>query len=236
MSLRLFRRKKRKPIVLDTDLREPAFENALRACRAATMTSNERLYALHSAVQYVVEAGIAGDFVECGVWRGGSVMMIALTLQSLGVTDRDIYLYDTFTGPPPPTDADVDIHGVSMVDLTNRGVKWPQASADEVKANLAATNYPAGHFHIVAGDVLETIPRLAPERIALLRLDTDWYESTRHELEQLFPRIAPRGVLIIDDYGYFRGARRATDEYLAKQPAPYLLHRIDHTGRMLVKA
>lgn len=236
MRLRLFRRKKPKPIALDADLREPAFESALRACRAATMTSTERLYALNSAVRYVVEAGIPGDFIECGVWRGGSVMMIALTLQNLGVTDRDIYLYDTFTGPPPPTDADVDVHGVSMVDLTNRGVKWPQANADEVKANLAATSYPVQRFHLVAGDVLDTIPRVAPAQIALLRLDTDWYESTRHELEHLFPRISPRGVLIVDDYGYFRGARRATDEYLAKQPAPYLLHRIDHTGRTLVKA
>jgi len=218
------------------DLQDADFQRMLSACRMATMTSTERLYALHCAVRYVVEAGIPGAFAECGVWKGGSVMMIALTLQSLGVTDRNIYLFDTFTGPPPPTDADVDLTGVSMVELTNSGIVWPRAPLEEVRANLGATPYPAERFHIVPGDVRDTIPRNAPDLIALLRLDTDWYESTSHEIQHLFPRIAPRGVLIIDDYGHLRGAQRAIDEYLARLPTHYLLHRIDYTGRMLVKA
>lgn len=236
MILKLLRRKRPKAPRLDADLREPAFESALRTCRAATMTSTERLYALHSAVRYVVEARIPGDFVECGVWRGGSVMMIALTLKSLGVTDRDIYLFDTFTGPPSPTEADVDFSGISAVDQEQQGIVWPKADVEEVRANLVVTGYAMDRFHIVPGDVLQTIPRAAPNRLALLRLDTDWYESTRHELDHLFPRLEPRGALIIDDYGHYRGARRAVDNYLARQPVKYFLHRIDYTARMLIKA
>lgn len=217
------------------DIDEKGFRAALELCRPASMTSIERLYALYNAVRYVVAAGLPGAFVECGVWKGGSVMMMACALLELGVTDRDIHLFDTFAGMTAPTAEDVDIDGTSMQALAGQTDAWCLAPLDEVKANLDKTGYPSEHFHFAPGDVLETIPSQAPTGIALLRLDTDWYESTRHELEHLFPLLERRGVLLIDDYGHFQGARQAVDEYFARQKEKYFLGRIDYTGRMLIK-
>ena len=90
-------------------------------------------------------------------------------------------------------------------------------------------------IHFVQGKVEDTIPRQVPARIAVLRLDTDWYESTRHEFVHLYPRLSQWGVAIIDDYGHWQGARRATDEFIATLPHPLYLQRIDYTGRLAIK-
>jgi hypothetical protein len=104
-----------------------------------------------------------------------------------------------------------------------------------VKQAVYSTGYNRDKFHFVQGMVEDTLPEKAPEQIALLRLDTDWYESTRHELIHLFPRLSRGGVLIIDDYGDWEGARKAVDEYIAQHNVAILLNRIDHTGRIGVK-
>jgi hypothetical protein len=205
-----------------------------------TMTSVERQVALVQAVRHIVRAGVPGCLVECGVWRGGSSMAAALTLLQEGRGDRHLYLYDTFEGMTPPTDADRNADGALARDLlasdaSPAGVR-AIANLDDVRRNMASTGYPADHVHFVAGPVERTLPAEAPgEPIALLRLDTDWYESTKHELMHLFPRLVEGGILIIDDYGHWEGARRAVDEYLAALPRRYLLHRIDYTGRLGVK-
>src|SRR5207344_857055 len=111
---------------------------------------------------------------------------------------------------------------------------WCRAGFDEVVRNLASTGYPSDRLHFIRGRVEDTIPAGAPEKIALLRLDTDWYESTRHELTHLFPRLSTHGVLIIDDYGHWQGARRAVDEYFSA--TPILLNAIDFTARIAVKS
>ncbi len=221
---------------------EPAFLPLYEQCRHATMTSVERLYALYKAVEHVVGNGIAGDFVECGVWRGGSVMMMALALQKFGDTSRRIQCFDTFEGMPAPGDADIRHDtGESAAEIlaaTTRDedhVMWALAPLERVQQNVATTGYPADLIAYRKGKVEDTLPAQAPERIALLRLDTDWYESTRHELVHLYPRLAGGGVLIIDDYGFWRGAREATDEYFAADKRPPLLNRIDATGRIGVK-
>ncbi len=210
------------------------------AVRKYTMTSIERLAALMEAVRYVERANIPGAFAECGVWRGGSMMAIAYTLLAVGKTDRDLYLYDTFEGMPPPTDADRAGDGtpaeVLLEEESRDSWVWAYSSLDEVKANLARTGYPAERVHFIKGKVEDTIPQQGPGPLALLRLDTDWYESTRHELQHLFPLLANRGVMILDDYGHWQGARKATDEFMAAQPSPYYLHRIDYTGRLMIKS
>jgi hypothetical protein len=104
-----------------------------------------------------------------------------------------------------------------------------------VQRNLAGTGYDLASVKFIKGKVEETIPAHAPARIALLRLDTDWYESTRHELAHLFPRLVPGGVLILDDYGHWQGSRRAVDEYMAEHGIPILLNRVDYTARIAVK-
>lgn len=195
-----------------------------------TMTSLERIHAMAQAVEYVSRADIAGAIVECGVWRGGSMMAAALTLQRLG-DERDLYLYDTFSGMVEPREEDVRWDGSSASSDFAEG--WCSASVDEVRATMDSTGYPERSIHYVEGVVEQTIPASAPDAIAVLRLDTDWYESTRHELEYLYPRLAPGGVLLIDDYGHWRGSRRAVDEYFESRPI--LLTRVDYTGRVAVK-
>jgi len=201
-----------------------------------SITSYERQAALIQAVRHVVRAKIPGCFVECGVWKGGSAMAAAYAFAEEGDL-RDLYLYDTFTGMTEPTDVDRAPNGVlASVALSDSEYRSGLVvGLADVRANMATTGYPTDRLHFVAGRIEETIPAQSPPApIALLRLDTDWYESTRHELIHLFPLLAPGGVLIIDDYGDWQGARKAVDEYFAGRPV--FLHRIDATGRLLLKS
>jgi O-methyltransferase len=221
---------------------EPEFLQLFESCRNETMTSIERMYALYQATCHVLDSDVPGDFVECGVWRGGSVMLMASTLLSRGCSDRTIWLYDTFDGVPPPSDDDIqEMSGRPARDVLAERERsgddpfWGIASRAQVERNLEQTGYPMDRLRFVQGDVRTTIPADAPETISILRLDTDWYASTLHELEHLYPRLSSGGVLIIDDYGYWRGARKATDGYFQSLGARPLLHRIDYTGRICVK-
>ena len=198
-----------------------------------TMTTPERVAALCDAVRYVDANAIPGAIVECGVYRGGSAMAAALTCTS----GREIVLYDTFEGMSAPTADDARASdgrpAAAMLEGAGKGeLIWCYSGIDEVAANMRSTGYPDGLVRLVKGKVEDTIPGDMPDGIALLRLDTDWYESTKHELEHLYPRLAPGGVLIIDDYGYWAGARKAVDEYFG---GSLFLSRIDATGRIAVK-
>lgn len=214
----------------------------IRALDPYTMTSAERLWSLMNAVRYVVDEGVPGDFVECGVWRGGSVMAMAGELMRLGVADRRIWLYDTFAGMTAPTEADIEASsGTTATDLlattpvADGDNVWCVAGIADVQANVRSTGYPFEQFTFVEGDVAATLQESAPEQIALLRLDTDWYESTKAELDVLYPRLAVGGVCILDDYGHWLGARRAVDEYFdALGHRPYM-HPIDFSGRVFIK-
>lgn len=220
---------------------DAAAADTIRHVAPYTMTSPERLYALIQAVRYVAAASVPGAIVECGVWRGGSMMAAARTLLESGIADRDLYLYDTYEGMSAPGAMDVDIEGRAASALlrvqrrSDPTSAWCYAALEDVKGALVATSYDGARMHFIKGRVEDTIPGSAPARIAVLRLDTDWYESTRHELEHLYPRLHPGGVLIIDDYGHWAGCRRAVDEYLSEHGIRLLLNRIDYTGRVALK-
>lgn len=216
------------------------------AVRPYTMTSPERVISLVRAVQYLERYHIRGAFVECGVWRGGSMMVAARTLLRNGSADRDLFLFDTFSGMPAPAETDVDLYGRAGSAVLEEARRLePEEQAEHhtlaqcplevVRANLLSTGYPDNKLHFVEGRVEDTIPERAPEQIALLRLDTDWYESTRHELTHLFPRLSRHGILVVDDYGYWRGARRAVDEYFERTGEIVFLNRVDFTGRIAVR-
>ena len=209
-------------------------------CSPYTVTSLERMYALYKSVEYVVSNDIGGAFVECGVWNGGSAMVAALTFKMLGVRDRDIFLFDTFAGMTKPDDNDTDLYGGGSkaqweTDLRDDHNEWCYGSLDTVKANMAGTQYPKERIHYVVGDVIDTLPCQQPDKISILRLDTDWYESTSHELQCLFPKVVKNGILIIDDYGHWLGAKKAVDEYFNANKQPLFFNRIDYTGRLAVK-
>jgi hypothetical protein len=211
----------------------------IKEVKPYTLTSNERLISLTNAVRFVVRNNIPGAIAESGVWRGGSMMAIALTLIDEGDTSRDLFLYDTYDGMPVPTDADKRFDGrlaeLELAETPKGEGVWCRSSLDEVKSNMASTEYPSERILYIAGRVEETVPARIPPKLAILRLDTDWYESTRHELEHLFPLLADGGFLILDDYGHWQGARKAVDEFLASSSKKYFLHRLDNTGRLLIK-
>ena len=203
--------------------------------RPYTRTSPEAIASLCAATEHVARTEIPGSIVECGVWRGGSMMAAALTLTRLGRDDRELVLFDTFAGMPPPTDPDV--RALDALAASNPASMSPELAVPvaEVSRALATTGYPQQLLRLVEGRVEDTLPAEAPDEIALLRLDTDWYESTRHSLDHLFPRLSPGGVFIVDDYGHWQGVRRAVDEYLGQHCPRLFLGRVDYTVRLGVK-
>lgn len=188
--------------------------------RPYTSVSPERIQNVLTLVESVVRKGIPGDLIEVGVWKGGLLLAMALKCQQLGVTDRTIRGYDTFSGMTPPTAQDVDLVGRSAADIFDE-VKC-EASLEDVRRALSHTTYPWIHLHV--GDIREVPPESFPT-IAVLRLDTDWYETTKFELTHMEPRVSLGGFVIVDDYGHWLGARTAVDEF-----RPPALHRIDYTG------
>jgi O-methyltransferase len=224
-----------------TDIIDEDFWKMYEFAKPYTMTSCERMFALYQATNFILDQKIQGDFVECGVWRGGSSLLMAQVLQKCNERERLIYLYDTFEGMSSPTEHDKDLNGkkashileVEKEDKENS--TWCLATLSDVQNNLSLSNLPQNQLRFVKGKVEETIPAILPNRIALLRLDTDWYESTKHELENLFDIVSPGGIVILDDYGHWQGARKAVDEFLTKRGLNVLLNRIDYSGRMFVK-
>ncbi|HEY6816349.1 MAG TPA: TylF/MycF/NovP-related O-methyltransferase [Croceibacterium sp.] len=211
----------------------------LKRVKPFTLTSNANLWATMQAVKYVEQRGIPGDIVELGVWRGGQSMTAALTLERVG-GNRRLWLYDTFAGMPEPGEHDFKAatgeSAMAQWNKTQDGKgfsQWCCASLEDVQANLGSTGHRDVRY--VQGMVEDTLrePANLPDQIAILRLDTDWYESTKAELDILYPRLSPGGVLIIDDYGSWGGAKKATDEYFAQQAI--FLHRIDHTARLMIR-
>jgi len=221
------------------------------ASRLNLCGSPEAIVTLIRAVDHVIDHGIPGALVECGVYMGGNIEVMIRALHRHGVSDRDVYLYDTFAGMPKPTERDDlaldagllpnpindaaswEIHRTEADG--DKGSDWMKAGVEVVRQRLNSLGYPDKHLRFVKGMVEDTIPAVAPDRIAILRLDTDFYASTKHELQHLYPRLSPGGILIIDDYGAFPGARMATDEYAAEHGLTWFLHRVDAHVRLVVK-
>ena len=204
-----------------------------------SMTPYERLWALTYATKYVRTKKIPGAFVECGVWKGGNLILLSLLNEHYG-EKRKIYGFDTFPGMTEPTEYDHDIWGESAENILRNSVYKDGelsihcfASLNLVKTIFKENNAP--NIDLVVGDVKDTlmVPENLPTSISILRLDTDWYESTKIELEVLYPLLEPGGVLIIDDYGHWSGSRKAVDEYFeGKNP---FMFPVDNDCRMIIK-
>jgi len=220
----------------------PFQKSLLKKVRAFTMTSPERVAVLEAAVRHVITQTYPGAFVECGVAKGGSMMAIAYTLLDLGINNRELFLYDTFEGMPEPEAVDKGRFGEAAVQSwrKHRGRSgqgdWITHGVDEVKVNLLSTGYPESRLHFVKGKVEETLPARSPDgAIALLRLDTDWHASTKAELDLLYPKLVRGGIIIVDDYFRWQGARKAVDNYVAEHKLPIFWARIDDASVIGVK-
>ncbi len=239
----LLKKEDLKKNTLPTDIAgNKEFLEIYEQCKKYTMTSVERMYSLYQAVLYIVSNNIEGDFVECGVWRGGSAMLMAMALRKFGDKKRVLYLYDTYEGMSKPDEKDINIKGRKADELLKRQSKddkksiWCYSPLEEVKENMKRTSYPIDRIKFIKGKVENTISAKTFGNISLLRLDTDWYESTFHELKYLYPLLVKNGILIIDDYGHWQGARKAVDKYFKNKNFKPLLARIDYTGRLVVKS
>ncbi len=194
-----------------------------------TKTSRERRQAMVAGLALVDFNAVPGDIVECGVWRGGNIIL-ARKFSPL----RFVWAYDTFGGMTPAGPEDVTRRGMSGAQRASiKPGKWQAVSLGEVIVNLLEFGvYDESKLNFVVGDVCQTLRAWVPQRIALLRLDTDWYASTKTELAVLYPLLSPGGVLIVDDYGHWQGCKKAVDEYFGMEPK---LMMVDYSCGMMVK-
>lgn len=209
-------------------------------CMMMKAGSIEVLYSFYANIKHVITHNIAGDIVECGVWKGGMILLAALTLRKLGDKSRKIYLYDTFSGMSKPGEEDKDWDGNSAINAwqhwNEKKMPWGfGGSVEDIRKLVAQSGYPMDKFVFVEGMVEDTIPNIVPDKISILRLDTDFYSSTYHELVHLYPLLSTHGFLIIDDYGYYHGARKATDQYIAENNLNIFLARVHPSVRIAVK-
>jgi hypothetical protein len=199
-----------------------------------TMVSADRLQANLNALRHVEDTGVPGDVVEVGVWKGGSLLAMLLAYDHTNKTDRIFHLYDTFTGVTPPSAVDMSYDGHVASDLVSRNPEARcEASLSETQAIVfSTTQYPRKKIQFHKGDIrTETV---APAQIAVLRLDTDFYDSTKHELDLFYDRVVSGGVVLIDDYGHWMGCKKAVDEWLVGHPE-ITLQRIDEAGVFFFK-
>lgn len=194
-----------------------------------TMTTAPRINALFQSMEFIRNNGIKGDYVECGVWRGGNILGMMRYLEYHGNTEPNIWLYDTFSGMTPPENVDVDFMNNKAEDILEHVLCMN--SLEEVKQALTNSNYPSDKVKYVIGDICETLllKENVPDKIALLRLDTDWYNSTKIELEVLWDKLEVGAPCIIDDYGHWQGCRKAVDEFFGNLPQAHEFEHIDYT-------
>ena len=188
------------------------------------------------AVNYILQNNIEGCIIECGV-ESGNFEHIWINELMKNKTVRDIYLFDTFGGLVEPTEYDYTCKDAKLYQMNKDEVYrtwknhvihenvngWCYTPLDKVKTRLNSTGYPQNNLHYVVGDVMETLKDKSqiPEKIAILRLDTDWYESSKYELEQMYDNVVTGGVIIFDDYYHWDGQRRATDDFFKSKNINY---------------
>lgn len=214
--------------------------NLCRVCMRYSLTPVARLWALVQAVNEVRDKNIDGDIVESGVWKGGNLILSQLLNEKYKL-NKTVYGYDTFKGMSRPGNLDVQRITGEFAEIrwekNNRNDYnlWCYSGIEEVRENISNNVSDHDNVKLIKGKVEDTL-RLEenlPESISLLRLDTDWYESTKIELEVLYPRLSKGGVLIVDDYGMWDGCRAAVDDYF--RGSNIWLHYIDEDCRLLIK-
>lgn len=204
------------------------FSQHFRAVRPYTMSSGARLRALHNAAKHVVETNVSGDIVECGTAKGGSAAMLALTLASTN-SDRLLWIFDTFEGMPAPSANDPD------QALAEKYVGTCRGTIDEVTSLFRQLGV-LERVRMAKGLFQDTLGNAPIEKISLLHIDGDWYDSVMTCLQHYYDRVSPGGIVQIDDYGFWEGARKAVDDFFIQRHLPMpKLRYIDYAGRQFVK-
>jgi O-methyltransferase len=212
-----------------SDMRDDYFVQTYKKFSRYSRLSLARAYSLYKAIEYIARNNIPGDLVECGAYLGGAAAAAAAFANRFGLANRTFWLLDSFEAFP---DA-----GIEVIEANGNAVKDGKYVNFRVctEQTLSLVDAGTNRFQMVEGLVKDILPTLRCDGIALLRLDTDDYASTKLELEALYPKLSNGGVLIVDTYGEFKEVRRATDEYLRSARDPCLLHRVDRSARSGVK-
>jgi O-methyltransferase len=193
---------------------------------ALTMVGVKRLDNLQHCVLAVLKDGVPGDFIETGIWRGGSVILMRAILKAHGVTDRTVFAADSFEGLPKP---DADTYPADKRD-PHWTFKELAVSLEQVRANIERYGLLDDRVHFLKGWFKDTLPEAPIEQLAVARLDGDMYESTMTAIEALYPKLQPGGFLIVDDYGAVRGCKRAIEDYRLRCGITEPIEPIDWTG------
>ena len=228
-----------RPIYAD----QTQFERSVAVVRGATMLPHERMVSLYDQVSYCDRIGLAGALVECGVWKGGAVGLMALATMAHGGSPRDLHLFDSFTDicpPDPAVDGDraiqesggratADAQAPQPMEGFYDSVGGHGTRADCERLIEGTIGYPSAAVHYHQGWFQDTVPETAKSigPVAVLRLDGDWYASTMICLEHLYANVVEGGIVILDDYGTYDGCRRAVDEFLATRGIDVFLNRVD---------
>ena len=206
-----------------------------------SMTPKIRIYNLMQALKHLKIKKIEGDYVECGVWKGGNILLFKKFLESEDSRQRNIYAFDTFEGMTDPDKNDFEIStnntAIKLLqkDKNKKTNVWGICNLDQVKKNISKHTKDLNNIYFIKGDVEKTLNEIKniPEKISLLRLDTDWYKSTKKELEVLYEKVSSGGVIIIDDYGHWGGSKKAVDEFFSNK---YVwMHYVDYACRLIIK-
>jgi O-methyltransferase/8-demethyl-8-(2,3-dimethoxy-alpha-L-rhamnosyl)tetracenomycin-C 4'-O-methyltransferase len=193
---------------------------------AHTMIGVSRLENVRGLAQRVIDENIPGDFIETGVWRGGCCILMRGVLEANAVTDRKVYVADSFAGLPPPN---LDLYPQDTgLDLSI----YPELAVplEEVKENFRRYGLLDDQVVFVPGLFQDTLPSLQADQFALIRLDGDLYESTYVALEALYPKLSQRGFVIIDDFKLFPQCKQAVIDYRARMGIAAVIHDIDRDG------
>lgn len=205
--------------------------NIFNKIKDLTLLQLERVIANIESVDHIINNNINGDIVEIGVYKGGSILSMILRLEEKNILDRVFHLYDTFEGMTESSEFDVDLYNAKAKDSMAQYLC--KCDLNSVINNINSnTEYPKDLIKYHVGDILET--KFIPDKIAILRLDTDWYESTKFELDNFFDKVSIGGIVIVDDYGHWSGCKKAVDEFLLCHPE-IQIEKIDYTGIKFIK-
>jgi O-methyltransferase len=210
--------------------------NKLKIPEVDPITKNTR-----DAIIYCEKNNIEGSWVECGIMEGQQPRTTCFTILKNNFKIRDIYMYDTFSGLPEPGEHDFS-NSLNREELLKIWVSMKTGdntnafcycSLEQAKKYVNSTNYPQDKLHFIKGDVLETLNKKEniPDKICILRLDTDWYDSSKYELEKLYNNVVDGGIVILDDYFEWNGQRKATDEFFKENNINKKIIQVnDHCG------
>lgn len=220
----------------------------IRVIRSHTMLPYRRLVTLYQQAVFCEATNLPGSFVECGVWKGGAVGLMALANLRHGSTRRHLHLFDSFEGLPEP---DQSVDGQRATEFAQRvggGVGGKLVALEgafegvgtlEVNQELLeqTIGYPPEYLHYHKGWFQDTLPEQAADvgEIAILRLDGDWYSSTKLCLMHLYEKVVRGGFVVLDDYGWFEGSKKAVDEFMEREGVKAFLNHIDNAGRYWIK-